>query len=341
VEAEGANAFRTQDRSVARNFWARKVARGLLLNAAKDLNYVNVDLAFGGSGRVLRELVAEENLLGELLNTEDDNAQAVQGVDLFRAGGEDAVSAWPEQRYDDGSVDMNEDESMDQNQDEVDDMDDEDDDNEFGNFDSGDGDHSASTSDADEEDGVPNLGASRYIYRSAMQRRQSRHRVEAGTPCSKPTREYRGHCNVRTVKDVNYFGPNDEYVVSGSDDGNFFIWDRRTSELINVLEGDGEVVNVIQGHPYETMLAVSGIDHTIKIFSPDARAREVARRGQGVSAHDPSSFSSLAWPMRIGRRQMRRTVPEGRDDDSTSRVEPALTAEGTCDMRLVLPLGLC
>jgi hypothetical protein len=46
------------------------------------------------------------------------------------------------------------------------------------------------------------------------------------------------------------------------------------------------------------MLAVSGIDHTIKIFSPDARARQVARLGQGVSAHDAASFSSLSWPPR-------------------------------------------
>lgn len=66
---------------------------------------------------------------------------------------------------------------------------------------------------------------------------------------------------------TSILGNNDEYVVSGSDDGNFFIWDRKTARLVNILEGDGEVVNVVQGHPYETMLAVSGIDDTIKVSS--------------------------------------------------------------------------
>ncbi|THW27389.1 WD40 repeat-like protein [Aureobasidium pullulans] len=106
-----------------------------------------------------------------------------------------------------------------------------------------------------------------------------------------------------TVKDVNFFGLDDEYVVSGSDDGNFFIWDRKSGQLVNILEGDGEVVNVVQGHPYEPMMAVSGIDHTIKIFSPDARAREAARLGRGVAAADTSTFSSISWMRR--RRQNR------------------------------------
>jgi nuclear receptor interaction protein len=138
---------------------------------------------------------------------------------------------------------------------------------------------------------------------------------------------------VKTVKDVNYFGLDDEYVVSGSDDGNFFIWDRKTSELVNVLEGDGEVVNVIQGHPYETMMAVSGIDHTIKIFSPDARAREIARLGRGITSHDSSEFSSLAYPPRLGRRRVTRrsdfNATIERNGNTTS--EPAVPRPPTND----------
>ncbi len=42
-----------------------------------------------------------------------------------------------------------------------------------------------------------------------------------------------------------------QYVVSGSDGGHLFIWDKKTSELINILEGDNEVVNVIQGRPLD------------------------------------------------------------------------------------------
>ena len=82
---------------------------------------------------------------------------------------------------------------------------------------------------------------------SNMSKAAMRERVEMHVPCSGPVRSYKGHCNVRTVKDVNFFGLQDEYVVSGSDSGHVFIWDKKTTELVNILEGDGEVVNVIQG----------------------------------------------------------------------------------------------
>jgi nuclear receptor interaction protein len=202
---------------------------------------------------------------------------------------------------------------------------DEDDDNEYDDvFDSEEGfDDEDDSSDPDEVDGVPNPGLPRFMYRSAFERRQMREKVASTIPCGSHTRTYRGHCNVKTVKDVNFFGLDDEYVVSGSDDGNLFIWDRKTSQLVNILEGDGEVVNVAQGHPYETMLAVSGIDHTIKIFSPDARAREAARLGRGIEAHDASGFSSLAWPPRYGGRRR-----PARHSSSSATSEPAVSRTG-------------
>lgn len=86
--------------------------------------------------------------------------------------------------------------------------------------------------------------------------------------------------NVKTVKDVNFYGMDDEYVVSGSDCGNLFIWDKKTTQIVNILRGDDEIVNVITGHPYEPKIAVSGIDYTVKIFSPDELAQ---RQFQGLS----------------------------------------------------------
>ncbi len=57
------------------------------------------------------------------------------------------------------------------------------------------------------------------------------------------------------------------------------------------------------GHPYEPILAVSGIDHTIKIFSPDSRALSDAEAGINISSatNGSSGFSSLS-----GRRTARR-----------------------------------
>jgi WD40 repeat protein len=64
---------------------------------------------------------------------------------------------------------------------------------------------------------------------------------------------------------VNFLGPNDEFVASGSDDGNFFIWEKDSGKLHGIYEGDGNIVNVIEGHPYLPLIAVSGIDTTVKV----------------------------------------------------------------------------
>ena len=98
------------------------------------------------------------------------------------------------------------------------------------------------------------------FWRSLTDTPNLRAKVQKDIPVAAHTRVYRGHCNVQTIKDVNFFGRQDEYVVSGSDSGHFFIWDRKTSKLLNILEGDGEVVNVVQGAypvdfaPYPSLL---------------------------------------------------------------------------------------
>jgi nuclear receptor interaction protein len=73
-------------------------------------------------------------------------------------------------------------------------------------------------------------------------------------------------------------------ILSGSDCGHIFIWDRKSGELINLLRADNHVVNCIQPHPYLPILASSGIDHNIKIWAPygddtefdDKQARDVS-----------------------------------------------------------------
>jgi len=69
-----------------------------------------------------------------------------------------------------------------------------------------------------------------------------------------------------TIKGVNFYGPNSEYVITGSDDQHVYIWDKETTELLTVLEGHSNVVNCTVGHPSQPLLATSGIDHQIKIW---------------------------------------------------------------------------
>ncbi|KAF3937199.1 hypothetical protein ABW19_dt0204113 [Dactylella cylindrospora] len=130
----------------------------------------------------------------------------------------------------------------------------------------------------------------RNVQRIKTVTRNNRNRLQAHASLEENTRLYRGHCNVQTVKDVNFYGLQDEYVVSGSDCGHVFIWDKETTELIQILHGDSSVVNVVQGHPTEPMLAVSGIDDTIKIFSPDRQLQDRARQGLGM--HDDTPLTT-------------------------------------------------
>ncbi|XP_067300234.1 DDB1- and CUL4-associated factor 6 isoform X3 [Pseudorasbora parva] len=78
---------------------------------------------------------------------------------------------------------------------------------------------------------------------------------------------YKGHRNSRTmIKESCFWGNN--FVMSGSDCGHIFIWDRHTGEHLMLLEADNHVVNCLQPHPFDPILASSGIDYDIKLWSP-------------------------------------------------------------------------
>ena len=40
---------------------------------------------------------------------------------------------------------------------------------------------------------------------------------------------------------VNFYGPQSEYVVSGSDCSHVFLWDKQTEEVVQFLQGDDVV----------------------------------------------------------------------------------------------------
>lgn len=78
-----------------------------------------------------------------------------------------------------------------------------------------------------------------------------------------------GHCNTTTdIKEANFFGCYGEYIVAGSDDGTFFVWERQTCGIVAVLKGDESIVNCLQPHPTSCLLATSGIESTVKLWAP-------------------------------------------------------------------------
>jgi len=91
-----------------------------------------------------------------------------------------------------------------------------------------------------------------------------------------PKQSFKGHRNSRTViKEATFFGLNDEFVVSGSDDGRVYFWLKATGRLIQALNADNRVVNCVQrpankrrGHHPLPYLCTSGIDYDIKCWEP-------------------------------------------------------------------------
>lgn len=82
--------------------------------------------------------------------------------------------------------------------------------------------------------------------------------------------KYTGHRNARTmIKEATFWG--NDYVMSGSDCGHVFAWNRKTGKLAMLFEADQHVVNCLQPHPTLPYLATSGIDYDIKLYTPMAK----------------------------------------------------------------------
>ena len=56
--------------------------------------------------------------------------------------------------------------------------------------------------------------------------------------------------------------------MAGSDDGSFFIWDKQSTNIMRILRGDDAIVNCLQCHPSCCLLATSGIDPVVRLWSP-------------------------------------------------------------------------
>ncbi|XP_022295341.2 WD and tetratricopeptide repeats protein 1-like [Crassostrea virginica] len=100
-----------------------------------------------------------------------------------------------------------------------------------------------------------------------------------------------GHCNTTTdIKEANYFGSNGQYVVAGSDDGSFFIWERDTTNIVRVLRGDDSIVNCLQPHPTQCLLATSGIDPVVRLWSP--RVEDGSKDEREVDNSDDAALAN-------------------------------------------------
>ncbi|CAG5002562.1 unnamed protein product [Parnassius apollo] len=78
-----------------------------------------------------------------------------------------------------------------------------------------------------------------------------------------------GHCNTTTdIKEANFLGPGANYIAAGSDDGSMFIWCRKSGNIVKCLRADESILNCVQMHPSMFLLATSGIEAVVRLWSP-------------------------------------------------------------------------
>ncbi|XP_023936169.1 WD and tetratricopeptide repeats protein 1 [Bicyclus anynana] len=100
-----------------------------------------------------------------------------------------------------------------------------------------------------------------------------------------------GHCNTTTdIKEASFLGPDANYVAAGSDDGSLFIWCRKSGNIIRCLRGDESIVNCVQLHPTMFLLATSGIEAVVRLWSPrpedgGSESRVVQEAGAAAAAN--------------------------------------------------------
>ncbi|GLE00881.1 hypothetical protein PINS_up009678 [Pythium insidiosum] len=96
-----------------------------------------------------------------------------------------------------------------------------------------------------------------------------------------PERRFIGYCNLQTdIKEASFFGPNDAYIVAGSDDGRAYIWDKLTGRVVNAIEADADIVNCVQPHPYDVCLATSGIENVVRLWKPTGDSSDELSRDE-------------------------------------------------------------
>ncbi|KAB8349835.1 hypothetical protein FH972_023848 [Carpinus fangiana] len=366
------NAASSQERIPTTKFWGFTVVRGLLKSADLARTHEDIDTAFGGAGRGNAQGANLQRASDDISLDASDHDYIDLASAILHRHEEDGVRQYPvdpegdidrnalvsvddlgesiiqEQRHrrDQGRVSTSanssgaiEEEEEEEDEEDEDDSDTDGETSSDSDIDDYGSNRSGGSIEIEEDDEAIEIDplVHRRIFTSALERGAARAHVQSQIPCHAAARSYRGHVNVKTVKDVNFFGLDDEYIVSGSDSGHVLLWDAATTQLLTILEGDGEVVNVVQGHPHEPLLAVSGIDRTVKLFAADARARRDAWNGRGVDNDDEEhSFSALGFARHRRRQRRAAAVPrrprrahpalEEEDDDEAEPADNSTTA---------------
>lgn len=101
---------------------------------------------------------------------------------------------------------------------------------------------------------------------------------------------YTGHRNTRTIlKEAAFW--DDKYVLSGSDCGRVFVWDKSTCEVLAALQVDSHTTMSVKPHPFDPVLACSGLDKNVQILEPNFESEGMTR--EEVTSHVTQNYRVL------------------------------------------------
>uniref|UniRef100_A0A5B7BKJ8 Putative WD repeat-containing protein 26 n=1 Tax=Davidia involucrata TaxID=16924 RepID=A0A5B7BKJ8_DAVIN len=91
--------------------------------------------------------------------------------------------------------------------------------------------------------------------------------------------KYKGHKQNKYVIRSCFGGLNSTFIASGSENSQVYIWNRRSSNPIEVLSGHSMTVNCVSWNPGRPqMLASASDDQTIRIWGPSHCKKAIVRR---------------------------------------------------------------
>lgn len=123
-------------------------------------------------------------------------------------------------------------------------------------------------------------------------------------PSRRLMQRYLGHCNIQTdIKEACFVGMSDHFVACGSDDGQAYIYEAESGHCISALQADEDVVNCVQAHPSDPVLATSGIESVVRIWSPagldDSRTSQTEDALKNMIESNQKRLSRGQYTLRI------------------------------------------
>ncbi|KAI8341050.1 WD40-repeat-containing domain protein [Chlamydoabsidia padenii] len=80
---------------------------------------------------------------------------------------------------------------------------------------------------------------------------------------------YTGHLNPWVNEEcIGFYGLDEEYVISGTDDGMVFIWNRTNEKVMQMFNVSDSPITGIKAHPTLPILAVTDSDSMVKLYIP-------------------------------------------------------------------------